>query len=159
MGYESQIEKLLAEHTDALNESTNSSFFSSPAASNVQEKSIADAQKFNQRLKENFKEQIAIFREGVYLLTGLKIDMFDATEQPTFKLRSVYAEREYDHLLFIWPEKYKKGTSVTSLDLLSSDYAEEACKTDSFMYMTNFKSIPSFLASLTLKLFEIQTMA
>jgi len=148
----------MAERNDALQESRESSFFTSPDNS-MEKKSIADAQKFNQRLKENFKEQIAIFREGVYLLTGLKIDMFDATEQPTFKLRSVYAEREDDHLLFIWPEKYKKGTSVTSLDLLSSDYAEEACKTDSFMYMTNFKSIPSFLASLTLKLFEIQTMA
>lgn len=28
--------------------------------------------KLNQRLKENFKEQIALFREGVYLATGFK---------------------------------------------------------------------------------------
>ena len=60
----------MAERRDALKDSSDSSFFTSPD-SNAEKKSIADAQKFNQRLKENFKEQIAIFREGVYLLTGM----------------------------------------------------------------------------------------
>lgn len=38
--------------------------------------SALDAQKLHQRLKESFKEQISLFREGVYLLTGKTIFSF-----------------------------------------------------------------------------------
>jgi len=58
-----------------------------------------DPDKLNQRLKENFKEQISLFREGVYLMTGYKVDMLPGTDRPTFRVRSVFAEQEEDHLL------------------------------------------------------------
>ena len=56
--------------------------------------SDVDAQKLHQRLKESFKEQISVFREGVYLLTGYKIDMIagEQADRPRFKVRSMYAE-------------------------------------------------------------------
>lgn len=58
-----------------------------------------DPDKLNKRLKENFKEQISLFREGVYLMTGFKVDMLPGCDRPTFRVRSVYAEREEDQLL------------------------------------------------------------
>lgn len=54
-----------------------------------------DPNKLHQRLKESFKEQIGRFREGVYLMTGFKIDMIPGTDRPKFRVRSLYAEQEH----------------------------------------------------------------
>ena len=54
-------------------------------------KQAMNAEKLNQRLKENFREQISKFREGVYLMTGYKVDMIPGTEKPTFRVRSMFA--------------------------------------------------------------------
>jgi hypothetical protein len=112
--------------------------------------------KLNQRLKENFKEQVALFREGVYLMTGYKVDMLPVQDQrPTFRIRSVFAEHEEDHLLLKWPKNVKE---VSSLDLLNTDFAKVLSTTPSYEYMTKFGSLPAFLASVQLSLFEKQTM-
>jgi Mitotic checkpoint protein len=113
--------------------------------------------KLNQRLKENFKEQIATFREGVYLMTGFKVDMLTTTERPTFRLRSVFAEQEEDHLLLQWPVNKTKD-DATSLDILNTDLAKLLATTPSYDYMTKFHSLPAFLASVQLNLFEKQTV-
>lgn len=113
-----------------------------------------DPDKLNQRLKKNFKEQISLFREGVYLMTGFKIDMLPGTDRPTFRVRSVFAEREEDHLMLKWP----KTEQVTSLDILTTDLAKLLATTSSYDYMTKFHSLPAFLASVQLSLFEKQTM-
>eukprot|EP00934_Nitzschia_sp_Nitz4_P005433 Nitzschia sp. Nitz4//scaffold61_size107673//84740//86752//NITZ4_004250-RA/size107673-processed-gene-0.197-mRNA-1//-1//CDS//3329555755//5423//frame0 len=113
-----------------------------------------DPNKLHQRLKESFKEQIARFREGVYLLTGFKIDMIPDGEQPKFKVRSMFAEQEQDHLLFQWPT----GTPVESLDLLDTELAKWLTTTPSYAYIQRFHSMPAFLASTQLSLFEKQTM-
>eukprot|EP00978_Attheya_sp_CCMP212_P014742 scaffold37709_cov31-Attheya_sp.AAC.1 len=73
-------------------------------------------------------------------------------EKGRFKVRSMYGEREEDHLLFRWA-----GNSKT-IDLMSSDQAEKLFKTDVGLYITKFKSIPGFVSSLTLQLLENQTM-
>ena len=114
-----------------------------------------DPDKLNQRLKQNFKEQIALFREGVYLMTGYKVDMLHGNpqERPTFRVRSMYAEREEDHLLLKWPQN-----EATSLDILGTDMANILAKTPSYDYMTKFQSLPAFLASVQLSLFEKQTV-
>ena len=122
--------------------------------SKVSAKLAADPEKLNQRLKENFKEQIALFREGVYLMTGFKVDMLPGTDRPTFRVRSVYAEHEEDHLMLKWP----KGEEVSSLDLLNTDFAKALTTTPSYQYMTKFHSLPGFLASVQLSLFEKQTL-
>ncbi len=113
-----------------------------------------DPNKLHQRLKESFKEQIGRFREGVYLLTGYKIDMIPDGEKPKFKVRSMFAEREQDHLLFQWPSV----TPVESLDLLDTELAKLLMTTPSYEYVVRFHSLPAFLASTQLSLFEKQTM-
>ena len=116
-----------------------------------------DAQKLHKRLKERFKEQIGLFREGVYLLTGCKIDMsFSDSDCPHFKVRSMYSEREEDHLMFKW--RRKKGVEDNDLDLMSTDLAQLLMNDASAIYMTKFRSVPAFMASVTLGLFEKQTM-
>ena len=117
--------------------------------------SSLDAQKLHKRLKERFKEQIGLFREGVYLITGYKIDMsFSDSDCPRFKVRSIYGETEDDHLMFQWP----KQDSASSLDLLTTDMARLLMNGPSAIYMTKFNSVPAFIASVTLELFDKQTM-
>lgn len=114
-----------------------------------------DPDKLNQRLKQNFKEQIALFREGVYLMTGFKVDMLPGTDRPTFRVRSMFAEREEDHLMLKWP---KGGQEIKALDLLGTEFAKVLSTSVSYEYMTKFHSLPAFLASVQLSLFEKQTM-
>jgi len=113
-----------------------------------------DPNKLHQRLKQSFKEQISRFREGVYLMTGYKVDMIPENDRYKFKVRSVFAERERDYLLFQWPQ----GKEVTSLDLLHTEYGKIVSKSPSYEYMTKCHSLPAFLASAQLSLFEKQTM-
>jgi len=113
-----------------------------------------DPNKLHQRLKESFKEQIGRFREGVYLLTGYRIDMIPDGERPKFKVRSMFAEQEEDKLLFQWPTT----TPVESLDLLDTELAKVLITTPSYEYVKRFGSLPAFLASTQLNLFEKQTM-
>jgi mitotic spindle assembly checkpoint protein MAD1 len=118
----------------------------------------------NQRLKENLKEQIAFFREGVYLVTGFRVDMIAGTYRPTFRIRSMYAEQEEDHLLLQWPKKKRTSYDgnddddrVTSLDILNTPLAKTLSTTQSYAYMTKYRSLPAFPASVQLHLFEQKT--
>lgn len=117
-------------------------------------KAVADPEKLNKRLKENFKEQISVFREGVYLMTGFKVDMLPGTDRPTFRVRSVFSDQESDQLLLKWP----KGEEASSLDILNTDLAKVLSQTPSYDYMQKFQSLPAFLASVQLSLFEKQTL-
>jgi hypothetical protein len=113
--------------------------------------------KLHQRLKQSFKEQIGLFREGVYLITGYKIDMLPVDDhRPTFRVRSMYGEREEDELMFKWP-KLPAGQHPASLDLLGTEWAKVLTATDTYEYVTKFNSLPAFLSALQLKLFESQT--
>jgi hypothetical protein len=75
-------------------------------------------------------------------------------ERPKFKVRSVFAEQEQDHLMFQWPT----GKNVSSLDLLGTELAQALTTTSSYEYIKRFDSIPAFVASVQLQLFEKQTM-
>jgi mitotic spindle assembly checkpoint protein MAD1 len=122
--------------------------------SRTTESSELDPNKLHQRLKESFKEQISRFREGVYLMTGFKIDMIPGNDRPTFRVRSLFAEHEQDHLMFQWPE----GEKASSLDLMATDFAKSLATTPSYDYIAKLNSLPAFLASTQLSLFEKQTM-
>lgn len=119
--------------------------------------STLDAQKLHKRLKESFRAQIAHFREGVYLLTGYKIDMVSEFDRPKFKVRSMYAENESDVLEFIWPE-LEEGKSPISLDMLNTKMGEALSREPCFKYIEKYESLPAFMASVCLSLFEKQTM-
>lgn len=113
-----------------------------------------DVQKMHTRLKERFRMQIALFREGVYLLTGFKIDMIEAdSDSPKFRVRSVYGEREGDHLMFRWPKKKQ------TLEIMGTEMAQLLMSERSpcSVYIRQFNSFPAFLASVTMQLFEQQT--
>jgi hypothetical protein len=115
-----------------------------------------DPEKLHQRLKDTFKEQIGIFREGVYLITGYKIDMLLEKSTPYFKVRSVYGEREEDMLVFNWPKGVKQPKS---LELRANDFARILSATDSYQYLTKYDSMPGFMASTQLGLLEKCTFA
>ena len=119
--------------------------------------SALDAQKLHKRLKESFRAQIAHFREGVYLLTGYKIDMVSEMDRPKFKVRSMYAENESDVLEFIWPE-LEEGKSPISLDMLNTKMGEALSRDPCFKYIEKYESLPAFMASVCLSLFEKQTL-
>mmetsp|Transcript_8079 Transcript_8079/g.14151 ORF Transcript_8079/g.14151 Transcript_8079/m.14151 type:complete len:688 (+) Transcript_8079:138-2201(+) len=113
-----------------------------------------NAQKLHSRLKEQFRNQIALFRQGVYLITGFKIDMNQAENDcQMFTVRSLYGEREEDHLVFKWSPK-KRG----QLDMLNTDMAHLLMKGPSGVYVKEHGSWPGFMASVTLQLFDQQTV-
>ncbi len=122
--------------------------------------SNVDAQKLHARLKEQFRNQIALFRQGVYLITGFKIDMSQSqgggsseSDCLIFTVRSIYSEDEGDHLMFKWSQK-KKG----KLDMLNTDMAHLLMKGPSGVYVKEHGSWPGFMASVTLQLFDQQTV-
>ena len=133
----------------SLDSSSSSSRGGSSSADSV------DIQKLHSRLKEQFRNQIALFRQGVYLITGFKIDMTQDSENDCqiFTVRSVYGEREEDHLLFKWSPKKK-----TKLDMLNTDMAQLLMKGSSGVYVRDHGSWPGFMASVTLQLFDQQTV-
>ena len=64
-----------------------SAVVAAPASADVEESRV-------ERLKQVFKRKFTLFRDGVYLLTGFKVDMSESNGVSTFHLRSVYAEKE-----------------------------------------------------------------
>ena len=139
------------EHLQSAASSNNKSKTSSSKSQGVD----VDPNKLHQRLKQSFREQISRFREGVALMTGLRVEMIPGdNDRCKFKVKSIYADRESDHLMFQWPE----GENVTSLDLLSTEQAQVLSKSPSYQYIEKFHSLPAFLASVQLALFESQTI-
>jgi len=124
-------------------------------ASSSQQQQVApaaDSATMNIRLKEQFKERIASFREGVYLLMGYKVDLYAADGSPNslprLRLRSMFAEKSEDYLLF-----QMRGDCPELLD------TEFAARLDPSLlrYLTDLNSVPAFVAAVTLNLFESQT--
>jgi len=115
----------------------------------------ADSVKLNLRLKEMFRERITLFREAVYLLSGFKVDLIFENEagqgktHPKLRLRSMYADNPDDSLLFSWDGKHQ-------LDLIETPYIS---KLDPRLLeqLHICKSVPAFLAGITMDLFENQT--
>ena len=116
-----------------------------------------EAQKISDRLTGQFRNQIALFREGVFLLTGFKVDMFTDKGRPRFTVRSAFAEKESDELNFLWPE-LKDGESAMSLDMLDTEMARALSNEPCFDYLNRCKSLPAFMASMCLTLFDRQTV-
>jgi hypothetical protein len=87
-------------------------------------------------------------------MTGYRVELLPGTDRPTFRVRSVFAENEEDQLLLKWP----KGEEVSSLDILDTELAKNLATTPSYDYMAKCHSLPAFLASVQLSLFEKQTV-
>ena len=117
------------------------------------EESVAggvDPATLHARLKERFREHLNWFRDAVYLLTGFKVDMQGLGEgHPQVRLRSMFAEREDDSLLFAW--------SDDGVNLLATPFADQLDER-LFANLKFCNSVPAFLASVQLNLFERQTL-
>jgi len=107
---------------------------------------LSSAEMKNQRLKEVFKKKIQEFREACYALTGFKIDVIRDNQ---YRLQSMYAERSTDDLLF---ESSSKGEMM----LLATDFSSQLADQIE-TYLSRYNSIPAFLSSITLELFNRQT--
>ena len=101
-----------------------------------------------QRLKDYFKSSLHEFRNVIYMLLGYKIDR---TSTSLYKLTSIYAERAEDQLCF-------QLNNEGNLNLLENEFSstlEEMVN----LHLRHQKSIPVFLSSLTIDLFNNSTMA
>ncbi|KAL9642329.1 hypothetical protein ABK040_007327 [Willaertia magna] len=107
-----------------------------------------DFQRRITKLKEVFQKKVNEFRKTVYLLFGFRIDVVDNNR---FRLSSMYAEAPEDYLFF------EGDGNSSGMKLLSSEFASTIDEKQ-MNYLTQFKSIPAFLSSLTLDLFTKQTV-
>ena len=131
----------------------------------VARRRVADLEKREQRYMAMFKKQIWNFREAVYLIFGYKVDMGEdtATGMPTATLRSKFAARE-DELITIRVEPAKvRATGAAGggkVDLLPTPYAETPeVKLMVDTFVGRCRSVPAFVANLTMELFNKQTLA
>jgi hypothetical protein len=111
-----------------------------------------DLQTRYERLKEVFHKRMQRFREAVYLLTGFKVDMENTNESPRLRLRSIFAEREQDFLMFQW--KTNGGMDLCQTETVRRDFTDVVR-----LYLHQMDSIPAFLAAVTLQLFDQTTVA
>ena len=125
---------------------------------------VADLEKREQRYMAMFKKQIWNFREAVYLIFGYKVDMGEdkATGMPTATLRSKFAARE-DELITIRAEPAKVGATGAAgggkADLHPTPYAETPeVKLMVDTSVGRCRSVPAFVANLTMELFNKQTL-
>ncbi|GFR74401.1 mitotic spindle assembly checkpoint protein MAD1-like [Elysia marginata] len=109
---------------------------------------LASAEKRNQRLKEVFSKTSKEFREVCYELTGYR---FDIPCPNQYRLTSMYAERQKDHLLF-------QQTSQGEIQLLQTDFSM-TFQDSMEKYLNKYKSLPLFLSHITMELFDRQTMS
>jgi len=131
----------------------------------VMRRRVADLEKREQRYMTVFKQKISTFREACYLIFGFKVDMGEdkATGQPTFTLRSMYAARD-DEALIMRVEPDKVGATGASsggkVELMPTPYTvtpEVKMMVDTFI--GRCRSVPGFVANLTMELFNKQTLA
>jgi len=108
-------------------------------------KKLDDLQLDYIRLKEICQKKITEFKRITYLLLGYKIDVFP---NEMYKLSSMFAEHEEDHLMFQLADK--------DLKILESDFFNNLEK-NLLIYLENFHCFPAFLSSVTLHLFNKQT--
>lgn len=154
--YEKEIEELMSELAELTAVQVHKGLV--PMTVTKSSDPALDAEKFSKRLKDQFRNHIALFREGVHIITGYKIDMnVSDPETPRFTVRSVFAERETDQLDLLW-RKDKHGKPRASMDILDTDLAQILSKEPAFEYMKKYKSLPAFTAAVCLQLFENQTM-
>ena len=107
---------------------------------------VGDLERLNNRLREVFRAKSQEFRNAVVLLFGYEVEM---VEEKTYKLTSLYADKEEEYLMF-------EMSDENEMTLLESDFAN-TLQEEIQAYLNRCSSFPAFLANVTLKLFENQT--
>lgn len=141
------IRKMESDHEDVtsrLNE-TNNMTCNIRAQSELQ-KQLESLESKNLHLKELFKQASQEFREVVYMLFGYRVDRVGSSN---YRLSSMYAETEEEYLNF-------RLNDDAQLDLLETNYS--ATLTDLLKPLASHHSLPVFLSSLTMELFNRATV-
>ena len=131
----------------------------------VLKRRVAELEKREQRYMTVFKQKISTFREACYLIFGFKVDMGEdrGTGLPTFTLRSMFASRDDEAMVFrVAPPKVGATGNETggTVELLPAPYTStEEMRRMIDMYVTRWSSVPGFVANLTMELFNKQTAA
>ena len=131
----------------------------------VLKRRVAELEKREQRYMTVFKQKISTFREACYLIFGFKVDMGEdrGTGQPTFTLRSMFASRDDQAMVFrVNPPKVGATGNETggTVELLPAPYTStDEMRRMIDMYVGRWSSVPGFVANLTMELFNKQTAA
>ena len=131
----------------------------------VLKRRVAELEKREQRYMTVFKQKISTFREACYLIFGFKVDMGEdrGTGQPTFTLRSMFASRDDEAMVFrVAPPKVGATGNETggTVELLPAPYTStDEMRRMIDVYVTRWSSVPGFVANLTMELFNKQTAA
>lgn len=101
-----------------------------------------------QHYKEIYRAASLEFREVIYLLFGYRVDRIGNNN---YRISSVYAENEDEYLNF-------RLNEMGELDMLETEYSHtlEEMVTN---YLAKHHSMPAFLSSLTLELFNKLTVS
>ena len=131
----------------------------------VLKRRVAELEKREQRYMTVFKQKISTFREACYLIFGFKVDMGEdrGSGQPTFTLRSMFASRDDEAMVFrVNPPKVGATGNETggTVELLPAPYTStDEMRRMIDMYVGRWSSVPGFVANLTMELFNKQTAA
>lgn len=103
-----------------------------------------------ERLKDVFQKKVTEFRVACYELLGFNITVTTHDNDTRFELKSMYAERPQDTLIF---QHMKSG-----MQLLGTEHSRQ-WQTEVQHYLVKCNSIPAFLSAVTSELFSRTTMA
>lgn len=101
-----------------------------------------------QHYKEIYRAASLEFREVIYLLFGYRVDRI---YNNNYRIISMFAEHEEEYLNF-------RLNEMGELDMLETEFSNTLHDMVS-NYLAQHHSMPAFLSSLTLDLFQRQTMA
>lgn len=128
--------------------SPNLTFFSPIIQVNALKSRIQSLESKQQHYKDIYRAASLEFREVIYLLFGYKVDRVGNNN---YRISSVYAESEDEYLNF-------RLNDGGELDMLETEYSLTLADMVG-NYLAAHHSMPAFLSSLTLDLFNRQTVA
>ncbi|CAM6081807.1 unnamed protein product [Calypogeia fissa] len=118
---------------------------------------VTALEKREARYKQVFANKISVFREACGLIFGYKVQMNEEQDPSTgssitlFTLRSIYSTSEEEQIQF----QFKAGT----LEMIANDYVSSPeLQRQVNTFVRNYKSIPAFIANLTMEQFNKTTL-
>lgn len=118
-------------------------------------KRLAEVQKTSERLQQIFTRQIAIFREAVLLLFGYRVEMISDPSQRDCRAQFTLtpAGQEHNHHSSLAFKLMRDGCMVLQPTTATIKQYTREIET----FIERFKSIPAFIANLTMENFQKDT--
>jgi len=110
------------------------------------QKTLESEEKKRIRMKEIFSTQVSSMRTAVYSLLGYKMEL---SQENVWRLKSMYAEKEEDCLMF-------QGSKKEKFSALETDFVKQLDQ-KTMEYLNFGQSIPAFLSEITLQGFARTT--